>query len=55
MSSSGETPIREILQLVKKNKWAMPASIELEHQVPPDSDAVKEVAKCLQFCWDALA
>ena len=52
---TGNTPIREILQLVKKNKWTMPASIELEYPVPQDSDAVKEVVKCLQFCREALA
>jgi sugar phosphate isomerase/epimerase len=52
---TGDTPIREILQLVKKNTWKMPATIELEYPVPRDSDAVKEVAKCLQFCREALA
>lgn len=52
---TGDTPIREILQTVKKNKWTMPASIELEYAVPADSDAVKETAKCLQFCREALA
>ena len=31
---TGETPIKEILQLVKKNKWKIPASIELEYNVP---------------------
>jgi len=50
----GDTPIREILQLVKKNKWTMPATIELEYQVPPGSDAVKEVATCLDYCKEAL-
>jgi len=49
------TPIKEILQMVKKNQWKMPASIELEYQVLADSDAVKEVANCLQYCKDALA
>jgi sugar phosphate isomerase/epimerase len=52
---TGDTPIKEILQVVKKNNWKMPASIELEYQVPADSDAVKEVANCLQYCKDALA
>ena len=52
---TGETPLKEILQMVKKNKWKMPASIELEYQIPDGSDAVKEVAKCFQFCKDALA
>jgi sugar phosphate isomerase/epimerase len=52
---TGDTPIKEILQTVKKNKWTMPATIELEYDVPEGSDAVKEVAKCLQYCKAALA
>ena len=51
---TGDTPLKEILQLVKKNKWKMPATIELEYDVPAGSDAVKEVVKCLQYCKDAL-
>src|SRR5687767_2687798 len=39
---TGETPIKEILQLVRKNKWNLPASIELEYAIPEGSDAVKE-------------
>ena len=52
---TGDTPIREILQLVKTNKWTMPATIELEYDVPAGSDAVKETAKCLAYCRQALA
>ena len=52
---TGDTPLREILQLVKKNRWTMPVSIELEYEVPAGSDAVKEVVKCLRYCRDALA
>lgn len=52
---TGETPIKDILQLVRKNKWTMPATIELEYEVPQGSDAVKEVAKCVQYCRAALA
>jgi sugar phosphate isomerase/epimerase len=52
---TGETPIREILQLVKKNKWKMPASIELEYDIPEGSDAVKEVGKCIEYCRRALS
>jgi hypothetical protein len=33
----------------------MPATIELEYEVPQGSDAVKEVAKCLEYCKAALA
>ena len=52
---TGDTPLRQILQTVKKNGWKMPATIELEYDVPRGSDAVKEVVKCLDFCKAALA
>jgi sugar phosphate isomerase/epimerase len=51
---TGETPIRDILQLVKKNKWKIPATIELEYDIPEGSDAVKEVRTCLEYCRRAL-
>jgi sugar phosphate isomerase/epimerase len=51
----GDTPIKQILQLVEKNKWPIPATIELEYEIPAGSDAVKEVAKCLAYCRAALA
>jgi len=51
---TGETPIKEILQMVAKNKWKIPASIELEYQIPEGSDAVKETRKCVEFCRTAL-
>lgn len=51
----GNTPVVEALQLLKKNKWPIYADIELEYPVPADSDAVKEVAKCVQYCKQALA
>ena len=52
---TGDTPITDILRLVKKSGWKMPATIELEYDVPPGSDAVKEVQKCLAYCKAALA
>jgi sugar phosphate isomerase/epimerase len=51
---TGETPIKEILQLVSKNKWRIPASIEMEYDVPAGSDAVKEVRKCVEYCRNVL-
>ena len=51
---TGETPIKDILQMVKKNKWDIPASIELEYNVPEGSDAVKETKKCVEYCRAAL-
>jgi sugar phosphate isomerase/epimerase len=52
---TGDTPIREILQLVRKNRWTMPAAIELEYDVPPGSNAVTEVVRCVQYCKEALS
>jgi sugar phosphate isomerase/epimerase len=52
---TGETPIPQLLQTVAKNKWTMPATIELEYAIPAGSDAPKEVATCLAFCRKALA
>jgi len=52
---TGDTPLVQILQTVRKNRWKMPATIELEYEVPRGSDAVREVAKCFEFCKRALA
>jgi len=46
----GDTPIKEVLLLMKKNKYKFPANIELEYNIPEGSDPVAEVGKCLQFC-----
>jgi sugar phosphate isomerase/epimerase len=51
---TGDTPLKEILQVMRREKYTFPASIELEYDVPPGSDAVKEVTKCLAFCKEAI-
>jgi hypothetical protein len=40
---------------MRKEKWTFPADIELEYPVPQGSTSVAEVAKCVQFCKEALA
>lgn len=50
----GDTPVIEILQLIRDKKWPIICDIELEYPVPENSDAVKEVAKCLEYCKQAL-
>ena len=52
---TGETPIKQILKLVQSDKWPIPATIELEYQIPEGSDSVKEVRKCRDYCEAALA
>lgn len=49
----GETPIREVLQLMKREKYTFPATIELEYRVP-GSDPLTEIRKCLSYCREAL-
>lgn len=52
---TGDTPIPDLLNLISKNKYKFPATIELEYKIPEGSDAVKEVQKCVEFCQKALA
>lgn len=51
----GDTPVPAALQYLKKNRLPIFADIELEYPIPLGSDAVKEVAACVQFCKQALA
>ena len=51
---TGETPIKDILQLVQKNKWKFPGSVEMEYDVPEGSNPVAEVKKCVEYCRKVL-
>jgi sugar phosphate isomerase/epimerase len=51
---TGDTPIVQVLQLMRKNKYNFPGTIELEYEIPEGSNAVKEVAKCVEYCRKAL-
>jgi sugar phosphate isomerase/epimerase len=48
----GDAPIREVLRLLKQNKWPIPANIEYEYK---GGDSVEEVRRCLEYCKKALA
>jgi len=48
----GDTPIKDVLQLLKKNKYDIPANIEYEYK---GEDTVAEVRKCYEFVKAALA
>lgn len=50
----GETPIADILKLIQKNKWPIFCDIELEYPVPENSDAQKEVIRCVEYCKNIL-
>ncbi len=48
----GDTPIGPVLQLLKKEKWPIPAYIEYEYK---GSSPIEEVKKCYAYAKQALA
>lgn len=50
----GDTPLKEILTLLKEKKYRIPATIELEYEIPAGSNAVEETKKCVAFAKQAL-
>jgi len=50
----GEAPIADILLLIKKHGWPIHCDIELEYDVKPWSNAVKEVKTCVQYARQIL-
>jgi len=50
----GDTPLHEILQLLKKEQYPITAMIELEYQIPEGSDVLTEMAKCAEYCREAF-
>jgi sugar phosphate isomerase/epimerase len=48
----GDTPIVQVLQLLKRKKYPIPANIEYEYD---GGDTVAEMRKCYDYCRRALA
>ena len=48
----GDTQIKAVLQVLKRNKFKIPANIEYEYK---GGDTVQEVRKCYEYCKAALA
>jgi sugar phosphate isomerase/epimerase len=49
----GDTPIREVLQLLKRERWPIPADIEYEYR--GDGTPPQEVRKCFEYAKQSLA
>ncbi len=50
----GQMPLEDVLLLIKKEKWPIYCDIELEYEVKPWSDAVKEVKTCVNYARQIL-
>ena len=53
-SPPGDACALQALRLIRDNKWPINGVIEFEYAVPQGSDRMAEMAKCLQYCKDAL-
>ncbi len=52
---TGDTPIRQVLQLMKTEKYPFPANLELEYPIPEGSDIIAEAKKCFAYVKSCLA
>lgn len=50
----GDTPIVEVLRLIRDQRWDIQATIEFEYRVPTGSDRMTEIARTIKYCRDAL-
>ena len=46
----GDTPLAGLFDLMKREGWSFPCDIELEYEIPKDSDAVREVDVSRTYC-----
>jgi sugar phosphate isomerase/epimerase len=45
----GDTPIKEVLRLIRDNTWKIQATVEFESPMPQGSDRMAEIAKCVDY------
>jgi sugar phosphate isomerase/epimerase len=50
----GECPVEDILLLIKKNGWPIFCDVELEYDIKPWSNSVKEVKTCVHYARQIL-
>lgn len=50
----GDTPLVEILRLIRDKKYKFQATIEFEYPVPQGSTTLAEISKCVAYCKKVL-
>jgi sugar phosphate isomerase/epimerase len=45
----GDTPLGDILKLIQEKQWDIYCDVELEFEIPADSDAVTETKHCVDY------
>lgn len=50
----GDTPLKEILLMMKREKYDFQATIELEYKIPQGSNVLAEISKCVEYCKNVL-
>ena len=51
----GDTPITEVLRLIRDNRWNIQGTIEFEYKMPDGSERMTEIARAISYCRAALA
>ena len=46
---------KDVMQLLKKEKYGFPANMELEYRIPEGSNIVAEAKKCFAYVKSCLA
>jgi hypothetical protein len=49
----GDTPIKQVLTMMRDRKYGIPANIEWENAAPRD-ERIAAVRRCLDYCKQAL-
>ena len=50
----GDTPIAEVLRLMRDEKYTFQATIEMEHPMPQGADVLAELRRCIDYMKRAL-
>ena len=50
----GDTPIKEVLKLMRDQKYQFLATVEYEYKTPEASSVIQEIKKSIEYCKNAL-